>query len=194
MCKISIEVENYVTNLLMHSASSKLCFHSLNHTKEVVNAVFEICYHSQVTESELNILIVAAWFHDCGYVKNYNGHEEESSRIAKIFLTNLNCDKEFIRQVLKCIDSTKYSHLPITLAEKIIRDADMYHLCKPNYPVYEELLRKELEHHLGLFFTDKEWQRQNYEFFMNHRYHSEYGKKVLSKFKKINMQIVKSRI
>ncbi|HBV17538.1 hypothetical protein AXA65_11895 [Chryseobacterium sp. FP211-J200] len=194
MCQILNKVENYVNELLDHSASRNLLFHSLGHTKEVVNAVNEICKHSNVTENELNVLIVAAWFHDCGYVKYYIGHEEESSRIAEFFLTGLNCDREFIKQVIKCINATKYSHIPSTLAEKIIRDADMYHLCKPNYHIYEELLRRELELHQGFSLSDKEWQVQNYEFLKNHQYHTEYGQKVLNHSKEINMQIVKENI
>lgn len=193
MINILRQVENFASTLLRNSEDINLYFHNLNHTRDVVNAVKEISSFSSITENELYIVIVAAWFHDCGYINSYTMHEEESCKIAAIFLAELDCEKEFIVQVSKCINSTKYSEVPSTLLEKIICDADMYHLCKTNYPTYETLLRRELEINLDLFLSDEEWQRQNCDFFINHQYYTKYGQMILSKFKEINMQFVRKK-
>ncbi|MXS71552.1 HD domain-containing protein [Flavobacteriaceae bacterium W22] len=194
MIKYLKEIEAYVTTLLTVSKNKNLLFHNLKHTQDVVGAASEIAAHSNITETELDILIVSAWFHDCGYVKKYTQHEDESVKIAEHFLKELIFPEEFIEQVIQCINSTRYAHVPASLTEKIIRDADMYHLCKPNYPFYEELLRIELEINQGLYLKDKEWQSKNYEFLRNHEYYTEYGRTVLSQFKEINVQAVKEKL
>jgi len=162
----------------------------LGHTYDVVNAVREIGAQSNLSEKEMLVLQVAAWFHDCGYVNLYIGHEEESKKIAQNFLENFGCEKEFIDAVLSCIDFTKYPPKPSSLLEKVMCDADLYHLTRPNYSKYEKALRQEFEKYIGLIYTDEEWLEKNFSFLKNHEYYTDYGQKVLAKFKEVNIQLM----
>ncbi|MCT2410048.1 HD domain-containing protein [Chryseobacterium antibioticum] len=183
-------VSSYVTLFLSENLSEDFSFHCMGHTYDVVNAVREIGAQSNLSEEEMLVLQVAAWFHDCGYVNLYIGHEEESKKIAQNFLENFGCEKDFIDAVLSCIDSTKYPPKPSSLLEKVLCDADLYHLTRPNYSKYEKALRQEFEKYLGLIYTDEEWLQKNLSFLKNHEYYTDYGQKVLAKFKEVNIQLM----
>ncbi|WGQ12778.1 HD domain-containing protein [Sphingobacterium faecium] len=92
-------VEDYVSTLLKENLSVDLDFHSLTHTLEVVEAALEIGQLCNLDDSEIEILLVSAWFHDCGYIYTYVGHEEQSKQIAKSFLDKYNANTEFINSV-----------------------------------------------------------------------------------------------
>lgn len=183
-------VSNYVILFLSENLSDQLLFHNIGHTYEVVGTAREIGLHYNLSQEEMSILQIAAWFHDCGYANTYTGHEEESKKIAKTFLDNFVCEKNFINKVLNCIEATKYPQNPTSLIEKILCDADMYHLTRPNYPKYEKAIREEFEKYLGLIYTDKEWWTKNSSFLTCHTYYTDYGQKILARFKEVNIQLM----
>lgn len=183
-------VSRYVKEFLSENLSEHLSFHNIGHTYNVVAAAREIGSQCGLSREEMQIVKVAAWFHDCGYVNTYRGHEEESKKLAKTFLEGYGCEKGFIESVVTCIESTKYPQNPSSLIEKILCDADLYHLTRPNYPKYEKALRKEFEKYLGLCYTNEEWQKENCSFLTQHQFHTEYGQKILAKFKAVNLQLL----
>jgi predicted metal-dependent HD superfamily phosphohydrolase len=183
-------VRDHVILFLTENLSDALTFHNIEHTYEVLAAVQEISKENVLNEEDLFALQIAAWFHDCGYAYCYKGHEEESIRIAKNFLENFGCEKAFIEKVLQCIGSTKYPQDPTSEIEKMICDADLFHLTRTNYSKYEKAIRLEFENYLGLIFTDEEWHVKNKDFFNDHQYFTEYGQKILTKFKEVNIQLM----
>ena len=60
--------EDFVSNLLKDKLSNLYSYHNFNHTLTVVNAVKELCKKEKVEGDEKEMLLVAAWFHDTGYV------------------------------------------------------------------------------------------------------------------------------
>lgn len=182
-------VSSYVILFLSENLSDELVFHNINHTYEVVVAAKEIGSQCDLSDNEMLVLEVAAWFHDCGYANTYLGHENESKKIAKDFLENYGCENDFISSVLNCIESTKYPPKPSSLIEKVLCDADLYHLTRANYPKYEKALRREFEIFLKLIYTDEEWLKKNCWFLSEHTYYTGFGQKVLSKFKETNIQM-----
>jgi len=191
--KIIEDVKDHVLFLLMEKLSPNLKFHNLRHTFDVVDASYEIGRQEQLTEDQLTIVQVAAWFHDCGYVTRYIGHEETSKEMAKEFLTAKSCDVQFISDVLKCIDATRYPQKPQTLEEQVISDADFYHFTKPGYHNYEEALRYEFEFYLKKEYTDETWAKGNCDMLTQHAYFTQYGREVLQKFKEINIERMRNK-
>jgi predicted metal-dependent HD superfamily phosphohydrolase len=62
--------------------SSSHIFQTLGHTKQVVRAARTIGRASKVTGEPLTTVMIAAWFHDLGYVDGARPHEERSASIA----------------------------------------------------------------------------------------------------------------
>ena len=176
MEKILLEAEKFVANLLNEELPHHFVYHNFSHTQRVVAAVKEIVEGEKVKEEETYKLLMAAWFHDTGYTKGKDHHEESSVKIAKEFLEKYSVDSNFIDDVSHLIMATKMDYEPLNLLEKIIRDADSCHFQHKKYDRISELLRLEWEQ-LGIKeYTEVEWLEVNISFFTkHHRFYTEYA-------------------
>ena len=179
-------VEQYVTYLLQYKLPESLKFHNCTHTKDVVNAVLKIGQNSGLSLEELEIATFAGWFHDSGHTVKYDGHEEESKKIAQKYLSILKYEERKIQKVNECIQATKLPQNPKDKLEEVLCDADLYHLSQQNYFIRNEMLRKEWELILHKFYSDMEWYKLNITFFKKHCYFSSYVKNALENQKKAN--------
>jgi predicted metal-dependent HD superfamily phosphohydrolase len=169
-------------------------FHNIGHAEDVAYAVNRIGLNSSLPQEDLDILAVAAWFHDTGYCFEYEGHENSSIDIAEGFLNHENCERSFIDKVLECIRSTRFPQEPTNLLEQIICDADLYHFSKTNYNDYARRLREEWSLVLHKTFTDRDWNSQNLEILRKHRFHTDYGRQMLERRKQANIKTLGSAI
>ncbi len=169
-------------------------YHNLEHTIQVVNAVEEISKKSRLSPVDFENVIVAAWFHDTGYQFSIEDHESESARIMREQLTSWEIPEERIRQIEKIILSTQMPQNPRNLPEKILCDADLYHLSEPEFLKKSENLRKEINHTCNKTINRREWTRMTFEFIDNHCYFTEYGKKVLAPKKEVILSNIKSKL
>jgi len=189
MSKIIKRVKTYCTNLITTSKCKELPYHNIDHTQDVVDAVIEISKAAGISNNELKNCIIAAWFHDTGFSLSYKNHEYFSKKIAENFLEQELFKRDQIKVVLSCIEGTKLGEKPISNLEKIICDADLYHLTECNYIYRNTLLRKEWEIELGKIYSDKEWYELNYKFLKDHFFYN--NKNELNLNQKLNINIKK---
>ena len=130
MKNILEKVEQYVTNLLTEKLHKHIYFHNLKHTRQVRDAAREIGEKMKINDKEKELIEIAIWFHDTGFIKDYINHEEESAKIAEAFLKEQNYPEDKIKIIKKAILKTSLETLPDSKIEKIIRDADLAHLSK----------------------------------------------------------------
>lgn len=185
---------NYVTEFYTHKVDPGFVFHNLDHTEDVAQACSQIADHFQLEDAERFILILAAWFHDTGYsLGSASGHEEESIRIASGFLRDHHVDEEIIQKVGSCIQATRMPQSPVNQVEKILCDADLFHLATEDFKARNQLLKQEQETLLGHKIDKKEWRKNNIEFLSNHKYFTEYGKEVLEPKKYENLLLLQKK-
>ena len=171
-----LKTEKYIFSLLTKELHHDFLYHNLSHTQRVVNAVKELIVGENISEVDANILLLAAWFHDAGYAKGCENHEESSVRIATNFLHEYNMDESIIDAVNALIRVTKMGAEPDTLLEKIIRDADMIHLAKKSFTDISDLLKEELNLIHDKTYDESEWIEENIQFLANtHHYHTHYA-------------------
>ncbi|WP_299526760.1 Pycsar system effector family protein [uncultured Lutibacter sp.] len=185
------EIKSYVFQLTKNQLSSQVVYHNFNHTVNVVNAVNEIALAENVTEEDLEILLITAWFHDTGFINSFEKHEEKSKKIAKDYLEAINFSEEKINKVLSCIDATKMPQNPKNKLEEIICDADLYHLGTDTFFEKANLLRSEWELLCNKHLTDIEWFTENEQFLSNHKYFTNYAFNKLNSNKTANWLKVK---
>ncbi|MFH6999860.1 Pycsar system effector family protein [Flavobacterium sp. FlaQc-57] len=187
--------EDFVSNLLKDKLSNLYSYHNFNHTLTVVNAVKELCKKEEVSADEKEILLIAAWFHDTGYITGYENHEKESVKIASAFLKEKEQSDEFIAKVSSLIMATVKEYIPKTHLEKIIKDADFAHLMGTEYATTCELLRIELKNTWNLNFSNEEWAKENLNFLMNkHRFYTDYAQRKWQPLKEKNLLLVQKKI
>jgi len=81
-----------------------------------------------VSPDELEILAIAGLFHDTGFVIQYDNNEYIGAKIAKNFLRANLYSEEKIKLIESLILITNPQEKPITLLEKIMKDADLDNL------------------------------------------------------------------
>lgn len=181
---IGYRAGRYVMQLLRERLPKGNLFHNMHHTLNVVQATVKIGRAEALSESELEIVILAAWFHDAGHITCYEGHEEISITLAEDWLKKQGYPAERIAAVGRCIQATTMPQQPADRLECVICDADLSHLAFPLYDHYQDLLREEWKLRLGIEMTDAEWREHNANFLREHHYWTAYGRRHLAAKKK----------
>ena len=183
--KIVAEAKKVVTGILKNSVPAMFIFHNIAHTKDVARSAELIEGHYQLSDVDRFVVFIAAWFHDTGFSAGCaEGHEEESVRLAAEFLQQHNIDTEIINQVSSCIHATRIPQAPLTMLEKIICDADLYHLGTSKFETWSARLRQELQNCNKCDNTDEEWRQADIDLLISHNYYTVYCQQNLEHVKK----------
>lgn len=192
--KLVEETKEYVSDLLENKLSVDVLFHSIKHTMDVLKNSETIAKYSCLEESDTNILRLSALFHDLGYIKMYQGHEEESAKYASEYLKSKDIDNSTIRNITGSILATKIPQCPKTIIAKMLCDADLMHLTYDNYFEQIDLMRLEWSN-LGITnLNEQEFHLGSIDFFKAHKYFSEYGQDILEAKKQHTLLRIKKRI
>lgn len=194
MKNLIAEAEKYVISFLNENLDPSYLYHNLIHTQRVVKRTQELIEGMQIKDKEAQHLLIAAWFHDTGFIKGCENHESESAVIVEKFLKEQNIKKSDIDAIKALIISTKMENEPTNKLEGLIRDADCAHLASKNFSDVSELLRKEMELTMNKSFSDSEWLNNNIEFLTKkHRFYTEYASAKWDKAKGKNLaQLLKA--
>ncbi|ASV30578.1 Pycsar system effector family protein [Maribacter cobaltidurans] len=177
MSDILQKSQNHVIELLSKELSPNYLYHNLRHTQRVVKSTKEISKECALSEKEIEVLLLAAWFHDTGYTVASKDHEQNSCIIATKFLEGQGYDPKLISKVNKYIMATEKDAVPDVLEEKIIRDADASHFAQTSYLETSEFLREELKLLNIADYSYKDWVDINIKMFGNrHRFYTDYAK------------------
>ena len=195
MESLLLEIEAYVIHELNENLDTKFLYHNIAHTQSVVEKTQELIEEGGVEEEDAEDLLIAAWFHDIGYIKAIENHEDFSVEIAKEYLKSKKISSERIEKISKLILATKMNLYPKTELEKLIRDADCSHIGSKEFIEYSELLRQEWELTQDKFLTDSEWITENISFLTTqHRFYSDIASKKWDRVKGKNLvQLLKQQ-
>ncbi|RYD59415.1 MAG: HD domain-containing protein [Sphingobacteriales bacterium] len=184
---------DYVTVLFNEYPNPNLLFHNIDHTRNVVGRAQEIASHYKLSEQDMQVLYVAAWFHDTGHLfSELHKHEEKSVEIMRKFMQNETQDEDLIEKVAECIHVTRMPHEPKNLLQEIMCDADTYHFGTKEFRKTNKAIKKEYElrNYNTLTF---EWEKHTLELLETHQYFTSYCKSLLEEGKEENIKRVKKK-
>lgn len=184
------KVEEFATSILKNEISETFIYHDFNHTLHVVEGVKIIGRGSNLSDNDLELVTIAAWFHDTGYRNGWDKHEEAGTLIARNFLESIDYPKEGISKIEGCIMATEMPQNPTNLLEEILCDADLCHLAGKDYAEMADKMHREIEHVKGEKISEEQWNAMNYKFFKDHEYITDYGKRELEPVKKKNLKSI----
>ncbi|APZ46212.1 phosphohydrolase [Polaribacter reichenbachii] len=195
MSELASKAELYVLNFLSKNLDKKFVYHNISHTQRVVENTTEICENIEITEEEREDVLLAAWFHDTGFVKGAENHEDESVKNAVNWLQDNGVNSQRIETISNVILATKMGSEPTNKLEEIIVDADCAHLASKNFLDYTALLRKEWELTGKRKISEIDWIADNIEFFtITQKFYTDYALKNWSKRKAKNLaKLIKSQ-
>lgn len=186
--------EDYVRNLLTDKLSSSYSYHNLEHTIQVVDKVKILSKEEHINPEDTENLLLAAWFHDVGYIVDCENHEEESKKLAETFLRQHQLDEGRISKISELILATDKFYKPKNHQEEIIKDADLYHLASDDYFRIGENLRQEIKEVHHQKFSKLKWAELNINFFAKHQFYTKFAKENWQPEKEKNVEKILAKI
>jgi predicted metal-dependent HD superfamily phosphohydrolase len=188
--------EQHVTDLFLVHHPPHLVLHNLAHTKNVVKKTNEIAGHYQLTEEDMRVLFIAAWFHDSGYLTGPpEGHEERSAELMRSFMTTLDEPESSIEKAAQCILATKFPRNPEGILEEIICDADTYQFGdKKEFKETNREAFEEAQYFSGFAVTKHSFHEGTLALLEKHQFYTSYCRDLLNGTKKEIMKKIKKKL
>lgn len=188
------KARTHVEALIRERKPDWVRYHDFHHAKSVAEACQAIGVASNLSEEDLEVVVLAAWFHDVGYVEGIDGHEERSVDMAIAFLHESGYPEEKIARFAGCIRATKIPQKPKNLMEQVLCDADIAHLASKDFLELSERVRTEIEHRMRIKLTDLEWLTMNIDFVAGHRYFTDYAKTRFEAQRRRNLAVLREKL
>ena len=176
-------VEEYIKQFFKESIPKKYVYHDITHTQDVVRVCRQIGLTYGLPMEDMELLQIAAWFHDTGYTNGPEGHEERSYVYAKTFLQNFGYTEKQLEVIAGCIRATKIPQRPVGLMQQIICDADLSHLGEKSYWMRTGKVRQELVVSHNKLMDEEEWLSFELAFMLGQQYHTDVAKELFDKRK-----------
>ncbi len=168
-------MKDFVISLLKANLSGFYFYHNYEHTLYVIEKAVEIGLHEKCTNEELELVTIAAMWHDTGYIKTYKNHEEVSCKLARHYLPGYDVPAADIAKISGMIMATEIPQTPKTKLEEILADADLEYLGSSCFELKADSLFRELQH-LNPSLTATEWKQAQISFLQKHHYFTRFCK------------------
>lgn len=188
------DAARHVSHYFQTHNDPRLVYHNFAHTEEVVNAAQQIANHYQLSEQDFFVVTVAAYFHDTGYFEDALSHEAKGAEMADHFLEQHGVNTDVREGVKSAILATKIPQQPTNQTDKILCDADLFHLGLPDFRKKGKLMHKEVELIYKKDISKTEWRQKDIQFMESHHYHTDYANLLLSDQKQANIAKLKSKL
>ncbi len=169
--------EAYILERLQQGLPAKRTYHSLSHTLDVYRTAVSIANAEGVTEEELDLLRTAALFHDSGFLVSDTDHENHSCDLARQVLPTFGYSSEQVERVCLMVMATKVPQQPQDRLSRILCDADLDYLGRPDFHRIGSTLFNEFVQY-GVVRTEREWNELQVRFLSQHRYFTETNKQL----------------
>ena len=185
------QTAGFVSRLYVSPGVPHYPYHNLKHTMGVVTHAREIATHYGLNETDTFLLVVAGWFHDIGHLYGpMAGHEERGVTIMREHLRELS--DELLVAISACIMATKLPARPEDLMQKILCDADTYHLGTTYFLQTDPLVRQEVEMRTGRLIAN--WRLRTLDMLRQHAFFTDYCQTLLGEGKARNVAWVEAQI
>jgi predicted metal-dependent HD superfamily phosphohydrolase len=185
-------VDRYIRELFKDELPGVIKYHDADHTlhptKGVVATANRIALSESISEHDRELLIAAAYFHDTGYIREYDKNEPIAARMAGRILKLIGYRPEEIKKIQQMILSTDLTHKPQSHVEKILCDADLDHLGREDFFKLDQKLR-DGRHARGIDVSDDaKWFKGTLAILENHTYYTDSQKKLREEKKQKNLE------
>ena len=168
--KLISDIKSYVNYLLL--PLDKLYYHHYDHALSVMERALYLGKEEGVSEDELEMLAIAALFHDTWFVIQYDENEYIGAKIARNYLMTVLYNIEKISVIESIILATSPSAIPYNLLEKIIKDADMDNLGTNEFFNISEKIKHEREIIQHIKIQDPDWHHASLDLIEWHTFYT----------------------
>jgi predicted metal-dependent HD superfamily phosphohydrolase len=191
--KLLADAKSHVRALFAQEGAPSYSYHNFEHTQMVVRDALWIGNGCNLTDSQMFIVEVAAWFHDSGFSKTYLQHEEAGAALAATFLNQHKADASLVTQVADCIRATRMPQQPVDIVQQVLCDADLAYLGSNQFFVVSDKLLNEWQQHTQNDLDEFEFSMVSEGFLLRHTYFTPFARAYLNAGKKLNLELLGKR-
>jgi len=170
-------IHDHVITVLNKELSKDLTYHNTHHTLDVIEQCNSIAKEEGIKDVQILLeLNIAAIYHDTGFLRIYNNHEEASCELAREELPHFGIDEKAIENICTLIMATKVPQMPKNHLQKIICDADLDYLGRPDFFEIGDNLRIELIKY-NFISNEHDWEERQLDFLQTHHYFTQTSQK-----------------
>ena len=171
-----IKLRNNALEILNSKLSKDLYYHCIHHTLDVLKVINQYMKREKINGDEAKLLRIGVLLHDIGYTVSIHDHELRGIEIAEKMMFQFGFSNKHIEIVKGLILSTRVPQRPKNKFEKMICDADLDYLGRPDFYKIGDLLYKEMKAYSNIE-NKKNWNKVQIKFLEAHQYHTDFARK-----------------
>lgn len=162
-------IKEKAISLLRDNLPKELHYHSVEHTVDVFQESARLADAEGISETDKQLLFIAALFHDIGFIETLENHEERSCKIAARELPFFEIKQDDLKKIEAAIMATKIPQTPTNNLGEILCDADLDYLGRTDFFEIGDRLYRELNE-TGKKLDFKQWNNIQVNFLKQHHY------------------------
>jgi predicted metal-dependent HD superfamily phosphohydrolase len=179
----------YILQKLKKDLPSHIHYHTVDHALDVYDRANYIASREGIVGLDLKLLLIAALYHDAGYLKQSEDHEQISCQMVRTDLPLYNYSIDEIDRICTLIMVTKIPQNPKSHLEEIMADADLDYLGRDDFfTIGDKLYLEFLE--LGKITTREQWNIIQINFLEQHHFFTTSAIKLRQTTKEKNLKIL----
>jgi len=190
---LQLPESEFILKKLTDELAPHLHYHSVAHTIDVFKTAQYLAEKENIDAADTKLLLIAALYHDSGYLHQSVGHESVSCKIASEVLPAFGYNPDEVEKIKTIIKATQLPQNPGSKLEEIICDADLDYLGRDDFfetghKLYLEMLAE------GRIANEEDWNRLQVDFLRQHRYFTATAQQLRNKKKDQNLTILLSKL
>ncbi|MBN1133299.1 MAG: adenylate/guanylate cyclase domain-containing protein [Bacteroidales bacterium] len=166
-----------VFTTILSDLPATMQFHTAQYVRKVFDQVFLLCRAEEVEEEDMLIVRTAALLCFTGLTQTYTNFENRSAVIARDLLPVFRYSEKQIDQVTNLILATKQPFEPVNILEKILIDARMEYIGRPDFISNLQLLLFEMRENYQEFSL-KEWKKKQLKLLQEFQFYTLAGSRL----------------
>ena len=181
---------DYMMARMQRELSPRLHYHNADHVRDVLQSALRIGRSEGVDDAGLELIGVAAVFHDSGFILDVKDHEVTGCLFARDYLPGVGFTENEIELVCGMIMATHVPQQPKNDWEMILCDADLDYLGRDDFfetgnKVFRELVE------FGHLTSEREWNEVQVRFLTEHHYFTQTSQRERKPIKDAYLEKVK---
>ncbi len=173
LSEIVQKTKNYAKEEMKDNYLKWFVYHNWDHVLDVYERTKYLSKKENINDDLSEMLYIAVFFHDIGYIKDIQNHEYISAKTAEEFLEKHNYPKDKIDIIKSIILATKIAKQPQNHLQKVIKDADIDNMWRKDFFEKWKLLKKEIETINWKEIDTQSWNESTYSLLLNIEFYTE---------------------
>ena len=165
------DLEEKVFEGILNTLPENLHFHGPEYARRVYNQSFLLCRSEEIEQEDRLLVRTAALMLYTGFTQDYHNFQNRSSVITREILPDFKYSDRQIDQICNLILATKKPYNPNNRLEKILIDAKMEFIGRPDYSDKIKLLFREVKEN-GSKINGQQFKKQQLELLFDFQFYT----------------------